>query len=275
MKIHLTLTLLLSLWITSLFAQDFRGTATYKTDRKFDLKMDSTEVSSEIQEQLAAQLKKQFQREYTLNFNSDASIYKEVEKLDQPAPAASGGINIVVAGNTDVLYRNIKNDEYVRETEIMGKEFLIKDTPEKLDWKLEKESKNIGEYTCFKATLTEEVTEQTFDSAVDSIINITNTRNTVAWYTLDIPVNHGPSDFWGLPGLILEINDGEQTILCSKIVLNPEKQPEIQAPKKGKVVSLSEYEVIQEKKMKEMQEQFQNSGRRGGDGHVMRVRIGG
>ena len=275
MKAQLTLTLLLSLWITSLFAQEFRGIATYKTDRKFDLQMDSTEVNSEMQKQLAAQLKKQFQREYTLNFNNDSSLYTEVEKLDQPAPASAGGVNIVIAGNTDVLFRNIKNDEYIRETEIMGKEFLIKDKPEKLEWKLEKESKNIGEYTCFKATMTEEVTDQTWDSVTDSLVDNTKTRVTTAWYTLDIPVKHGPSDFWGLPGLILEINDGEQTILCSKIILNPEKQSAIVAPKKGKEVSLEEFETIQEKKMKEMQERFENSGRREGEGHVMRVRIGG
>lgn len=275
MKFQLTLTLFLSLWITSLFAQEFRGTATYKTDRKFDLKMDSTEVNSEMQKQLAAQLKKQFQREYTLNFNNDASLFTEVEKLDQPAPAAAGGINIVIAGNTDVLYRNVAKDEFVRETEIMGKEFLIKDKLEQLDWKLEKESKNIGEYTCFKATMTEEVTDQTWDSASDSLVKSTKTRVTTAWYTLDVPVKHGPSNFWGLPGLILEINDGEQTILCSKIILNPEKQPAIEAPKKGKVVNRAEYEEIQEKKMKEMQERFNESSRKGGDGEVFKIRIGG
>jgi GLPGLI family protein len=275
MKAQLTLTLLLSLWITSLLAQDFRGMATYKTDRKFDLKMDSTELNSDMQKQLAAQLKKQFQREYTLNFNTDESLYTEVEKLEQPAPASTGGVNIVIAGNTDVLYRNLKKDAYVRETEIMGKEFLIKDKPEKLDWNLEKESKNIGEYTCFKATYTEEVTDRTWDSATDSLVSTTKTRITTAWYTLDIPVQHGPSDFWGLPGLILEINDGEQTILCSKIVLNPEKQVVIEAPKQGKVVTQAEYDEIQEKKMKEMQERFNEGGRRGDDGSVFKIRIGG
>jgi GLPGLI family protein len=28
-----------------------------------------------------------------------------------------------------------------------------------------------------------------------------------AWYTPEIPVNQGPENYWGLPGLILEIND--------------------------------------------------------------------
>ena len=41
-----------------------------------------------------------------------------------------------------------------------------------------------------------------------------------AWYTLDIPVSHGPGEFWGLPGLILEVSAGNTTMLCSKIVFS-------------------------------------------------------
>jgi GLPGLI family protein len=36
-----------------------------------------------------------------------------------------------------------------------------------------------------------------------------------AWYTPEIP-NQGPENYWGLPGLILEINDGKTVILCRK-----------------------------------------------------------
>jgi GLPGLI family protein len=33
-----------------------------------------------------------------------------------------------------------------------------------------------------------------------------------AWYTPEIPVSQGPEGYWGLPGLILEVNDGKTTI---------------------------------------------------------------
>lgn len=276
MRIQVTLTLVLALLATSLFAQEFRGVATYKTDRKVSLRMDSTSMmDSEMHKQLEAQLRKQFQREYTLNFNTDESSYTEVEKLDAPAPAASGGINIVIAGNTDILYRNTAENKMVRETEIMSKPFLIKDTPEKREWVLEKETKSIGEYTCFKATSTEEIEERMFSTEVDSVTTTTKLRTTTAWYTLDIPVQHGPGDYWGLPGLILEISDDDQTILCSKIVMNPEKAEDIKAPRNGKVVTQAEFDAIQEKKMKEMQEQFESSGRRGDGENRMMIRIGG
>ena len=54
-------------------------------------------------------------------------------------------------------------------------------------------------------------------------ITVTEVKMTTieAWYTLQIPVSSGPAEYWGLPGLILEVNSGNTTILCSKIILNP------------------------------------------------------
>ena len=81
-----------------------------------------------------------------------------------------------------------------------------------------------------------------------------------AWYTPEIPVNQGPEGYWGLPGLILEVNDGKTTILCSKVVLNPKEKADIKAPAAGKEVSQKEYDEIVIKKMEEMSEM----GGRGG-----------
>lgn len=263
------------LFTITLTAQKIQGIATYKTDRKVDLKSDDSKMDDAMRESIAAQLKKQFQREYTLTFNAEESLYvQEEEGLTAPAPQASSGITITLSGNTDVLYRNTKENRFVNQTEIMSKAFLIKDTLTPMDWKLEKEIKNIGEYTCFKATYTREVTEQTFDSATNEMVEVKKDRVTTAWYTLDIPVQHGPAEFWGLPGLILEISDGDLTILCSKIVLNPEKGIAIEEADKGKVVTQEEFDAIQKKKTDEMMEQFQNSSRRN-DGSTRVIRIGG
>jgi len=76
-----------------------------------------------------------------------------------------------------------------------------------------------------------------------------------------------------LPGLILEVNDGSESILCSKIILNPKGGISINEPKKGKVVTQEKFETILEKKMAEMNEQ-NNSGRRD-DGNSIEIRIGG
>ena len=259
------------LMVSQNLAQSFTGVATYKSHRKIDLKMDGNSENSKLQEQLQEQLKKQFQREYTLVFDKDISTYKQNEQLAAPAPANNSGITITVSGGSDVLYKNIKDKRFANQTEIYGKQFLIKDALPATNWELVNETKNIGVYTCFKAIKKEEVTTQTISSD-GKIEKETKEKVTTAWYTPQIPINNGPEEFYGLPGLILEINDGELTLVCTKIVLNPEEIIEITEPKKGKEVSQKEFDDIMEKKNKEMMENF-NSGR-GDEGKII-MRIGG
>jgi len=61
----------------------------------------------------------------------------------------------------------------------------------------------------------------------------------VAWFTAAIPVSDGPEGYYGLPGMILEleINNGTATISTSKITLSLEEK--IVLPKqKGKANTL-------------------------------------
>lgn len=257
----------LSLLSTYAFAQDFQGVATYKTHRAFDIKMDSTKINSDLQKQMIEMMKKQFQKTYKLTFNKEASLYKEEESLSKPQ--VGNGINVVAfssSGGSDILYKNTKTNTYVDQKDTMGKIFLVKDSIQKIDWKLGSETKHIGEYQCFKATYTKMVPKpRKFTSGSLSKVEEKNKadkkpemieRTVTAWYTPQIPVNNGPDDYQGLPGLILEVHDGKLTIVCSKIVLNPEEKIDIQAPTKGKAVSRKKYKKIMEKKSKEMMERY-------------------
>lgn len=281
MKTLVYLSLALTFFIGSVHAQDFQGIATYKTQRKLDIKLDSTQVPSEMQEQLLAMMKKQFEKEYTLDFNKDASLYKVVESLETPT-VSGGGMQIVVAGagEADVLYKNISENRLANKSDIFGKSFLIKDSLPNLEWTLTKETKNIGEYTCFKATRTETRTVQSSFSSneeegTEASSETTEEEITItAWYTPQIPLGHGPGRHYGLPGLILEISDGTQSILCSKIVLNPKDGVKVEEPTKGKEVTQEEYNAIMQEKMKEMQERYQPDNRRG-NGNSFEIRIGG
>ncbi len=272
----------LVLGVSGLSAQEFQGIATYKTKRKVDLKIDSTNTSltPEVQKQMAEMLKKQFERTYILTFNKEESVYREDEELSSPQPQMSTGgvmIKALGGGGSDILYKNTKESSFVNQNELLGKMFLIKDQLETREWKLESDTKNIGEYSCYKATFTEEVEimEANFgdDSKDDEPKTRTETRTVTAWYTPQIPVSNGPEQYQGLPGLILELNDGNQQIVCSKIVLNPEDKVTIKKPTQGKEVNQEEFDQISEEKMKEMQEQFRS--RRGDGGSTMQIRIGG
>ena len=97
-------------------------------------------------------------------------------------------------------------------------------------------------------------------------IEIPDEIEVTAWYTMQIPVSQGPGEYWGLPGLILEVNADRTTILCSKIVLNPEEKQEINVPSKGKEVTRQEYSDTVTKKMEEMREMYGGRGRGGRGG---------
>ena len=277
---HITYLLAL-LFCGSIFAQQIQGEATYKSQRKMDIELDDG-ASDAMKEQIMAMLKKQSQKEFTLSFTESESTYKQNKELEDANRISSGGMEIVVMGNgggNDEYYKNLKEGRYVDKTEMFGKEFLIKDVIETPDWKLTKESKNIGEYTCFKATYTR---TQTTMSAVSTSEEAEATQETkeeeievVAWYTPQIPLSNGPEGFGGLPGLILEIENGGQSILCSKIVLNPKGGVVIKEPTKGKEVTQEEFREITEKKMKEMNEQFESDGRKGNKGNSFSIQIRG
>jgi GLPGLI family protein len=95
-----------------------------------------------------------------------------------------------------------------------------------------------------------------------------------AWYSPEIAVNHGPDVFWGLPGLILEVSNGERTLICSQVILNPSDAKAVVPATKGKKVTEAEYEAIMEKQMQKMQRM--HGGRKKGDGRGnIEIRIGG
>lgn len=288
MKALVTLSLILTVILSSVInAQEIEGIATYKTQRKVEMQLDSTHMDDAMRDRVMAMMKKQLEREYTLEFTKDESTYKEVETLDDPGTSIGGNgmrfeVQVVGGGNSDLLYKNVKENRFANQNEMFGKQFLIKDDLSKRDWVMHKETKNIGEYTCFKATYTYErdaMRTRTISNEKEEIQQPEKpekeTIEVVAWYTPQIPVQNGPGAYGGLPGLILEVNDGELTVLCNKVVLNPKNGLDIKEPKGGKMVSQEEYDKIMDKKMEEMEERFQSDGRRKGNGSEIEIRVRG
>jgi len=261
-------------------AQDFQGVATYKSQRKMDIKLDSTQMNSEMHQRMMAMMKKQFEKTHILTFNKEESIYKEDEQLEAPQP--QGMVMVMVqTGGSDVMYKNTKEKRYTNQNESFSKLFLIQDKLGPINWELGSETKNIGDYTCYKATFKREVEVRQSGISVNGDKDLEEDAKpemqeitVTAWYTLEIPVNAGPAEYHGLPGLILEVNDGTTVMMCSRVVLNPEKTIEIKEPTKGKKITQEKYDAMMEKKMKEMNERMRNNRERG-DGERVEIRIGG
>ena len=280
----------------SVQAQDFQGMAVYESKTSTAEMMKNfgggnREITPEMRASIEQNMKKMFEKTFVLNFDRTASIYKEEEKLDAPGQEGGRGrMMMSMMGGGGTQYKNVKEKMYSVDKEFFGKEFLIKDTLTNYKWVMTSESKKIGDYTCYKATAViptsssdfrnfrmrgnrEEEEKAKAEKKKDSIdankktnlledIEQIKEKTITAWYAPEIPINQGPENYWGLPGLILEVNDGTTILLCSKIVMNPKEKVEIKAPKKGKVVTQKEYDETVVSKMKEMRDM--NNGPGGG-----------
>ena len=248
------------------FAQDFQGKAYYISKISIDKSfMDNPRFASR-RGYMENMIKRNTEKDYILEFNSTESFYSEREKLDVGESQGYNWMAVYVSNNIGKLYKNLQEKVIINETEMMGKFFLVTDPIENIGWKMTGESKKIGQYTCYKAIYEKEVTERVFSfgSQNQNQNNMeTKTVEVSAWFTPEIPISNGPGLYQGLPGLILEVNDGRTTILCTKIVLNPEEKSKIKQPKKGKTISNSDFVALQDQKRQEAREMWQRGQRRG------------
>jgi GLPGLI family protein len=268
------ITIVLLLLISTLsFSQEFQGKAYYfsKTIFSDDLKEENSESKKKVdpafEKALQEALKEASEKSYLLTFNKSECVYEQEQQLEKPK-AASGEmqISVSISSSEGRKYINAKNKTSSTEDEIFDKEFIIVENIEKPDWKLVDDTKKIGDYTCFKAKLTIPVSDKQKkeyeeflkkEEIKSSLFKIEEPKDKIitAWYTPEIPVSFGPNNYWGLPGLILEINEPETIILCSKIVLNTKEKATIKVPNKGQKVSQKEFDAIQKKKYDSMKDE--------------------
>ncbi|MGJ8683578.1 MAG: GLPGLI family protein [Nonlabens sp.] len=287
-KIHITLISFLILAFAKAYTakaqQDFKAKATYVALTKFDMPDDSTMTkkaeSDPIMKQVMEQLKKGSKQEYTLEFTRTESSYDKVQELATPG-GPSNGFSMSFSTDSGVgstIYKNLNEKTFIKQGNIMGKEFVIKDELPTYEWQLLNETKKIGQYNCFKAIyvpVVEEIEEEDEKAEEEEnssmIAMIDNYDPTItAWYTPDIPVSNGPGEYHGLPGLIIEVQQSETTILLKEIEMNPKEKLELKKPKSGKEINQEDFDELQEKKMKEM---MKNRGR--GNGGIFIQTIGG
>ncbi|TCK67474.1 GLPGLI family protein [Winogradskyella wandonensis] len=244
-------------------AQEFQGKAYYFSKSTMDLGRWGARLSEAQKKQVMARMKNRLEKTYVLSFNKTESFFKEDEKLDAMSGATDSWGKNFAQGDQ---YKNVKDNQLVQSQEFYGKKFLVKDKLQKIDWQMGSETKQIGNYTCFKAMAlipSDELSWYNFswdklrnqEPQVDSTGAVKEPElkmtQVEAWYTPQIPVSHGPSEYWGLPGLILEVSADNNTMLCSKIVINPKETVEIEAPKRGEEINKADYQATVIEKMKD------------------------
>ncbi len=252
-------------------SDDFQGQAYYVSKSKMELGRWGARLSEAQKKQVEARLKNRLEKEYIMTFNKEEALFYEDEKLDAMTGATDSWGKNFAPGRQ---YKNVKTNTQIQSQEFYGKKFLVKDKLQDIQWVLGKETKQIGNYMCFKATASIPSNDLAWYDFSWSRLSNNNTQaetkkdstaakneekqepevamtEVEAWYSPQIPVGHGPLEYWGLPGLILEVSAGNTTMLCTKIVMNPKEKLEIEAPDKGKEITKADYQKTIVEKMKE------------------------
>ncbi len=276
MKILKNVTVLIILLLSAtLSAQSFNGKAHYVVKNTIKMNFGNRKIPEDRKAMIQDRINSMSTNNYILTFNKNTSLYVEEEKLEQTTTMSSnprsGMMKMMFSqGSNGKLYKNSSDSTYKNQSDLYGKLFLIEDALQTIDWQVSDEVKMIGKHTCFKATAMlknrgiptnfqpgrQPSDAEKDNEKMDEMVIVT------AWFTLDIPVSQGPGMYYGLPGLILEVNSGKTTILCSKIELTKESQT-INVPKKGKKISQEKHDELMAKKTKEIRENFQNRRGRG------------
>ncbi|WP_343663222.1 GLPGLI family protein [Chryseobacterium mucoviscidosis] len=126
------------------------------------------------------------------------------EKFSHQQNIGAKEMNLMSPVNTrwkPILLRDISKN-IVTIQDKAKESFQYSENQPTINWKLEKETKQILGYTCNKAT-----TEF-------------RGRKFTAWYTKDIPINNGPYIYNGLPGLIMELEDKKEHYHFTAIALD-------------------------------------------------------
>ena len=265
---NFTFTLLFILSLTTTFAQEFQGKAYYMSKTKMDSNFGEN-IPPERKQRIMERMKSNMEKNYELDFNITSSSFYEEERLDNSQGGGRFNFMSFMSPFQGILHKEFATKTFTNRVELFGKIFLIKDKLSKSKWVLTGESKQIGNYTAYKATMSREVAQEVFQfgrqSSQDNKPKM-KTVNITAWFTPQIPVSTGPHKHGGLPGLILEVSNNNTTVLCTKVVMNPKEKIKIKAPKKGTVVNMEEYNKIRTEKIAEMREMYQKNRGQGGRG---------
>jgi GLPGLI family protein len=170
---------------------------------------------------------------YLLRFHKNASIFKAVESLS----IEENKMNYAkIMGGNGIFYTDKNADKILDQKEAYGQLFLV--SIPKPEWSLTQETKTIGKYLCYKAT-----TKQEAETRHGKVV-----KKITAWYTPEIPINYGPKNFYGLPGLIIELEIAKGSLFrATNINLSLTKEIKIKKPTRGKKLSLQEFEATSKK----------------------------
>jgi GLPGLI family protein len=129
-----------------------------------------------------------------------------------------------------VIQRDFDKERKTEIHEMLGKTYILDDSLRTPTWKILNEIKEVAGHVCMKATTEDPIKK----------------HKITVWFAQDIAVSAGPERWFGLPGLILEldINDGDVTVTAQSVAFQ-DAQKGLTLPKlKGKRITDKTYNEL-------------------------------
>jgi GLPGLI family protein len=182
-----------------------------------------------------------------LYFTSEASLFleSEVEKeelsIAQQKAVYMANYGKAPSPDQKQVYYDFSRRDKIEVLEFMTRDFIVESEIQTVNWKLSGNRKKISGYICMEALM------------------MSDGDTLVAWFAPEIPVSTGPSDYIGLPGLILAVEKNSVTIfLASSIEMINPSEDHLVKPSGGKALKKDEFDKIVEKKTEEYQKAMSN-----------------
>lgn len=168
-------------------------------------------------------------RRTTLITDGSTSVFIENEEMSEEELEDSDGPQIIYVseeywGEERRTYKDLKGRTTLTEQVYSGKTFYFSGQLPSPDWEMTDSKATIMGMECQKATLGDSV---------------------AAWFTMEIPVPDGPSLAYGLPGLVLRLDDGHEQYEC--VGIEEAKGGVPSRPKPRRTLTLQEFKHIVEK----------------------------
>ncbi len=247
----------LLLFSSSLFAQLHEGVITYERKINMHRRIQDEQVKAMVPEFRTSK--------HQLLFRDSVSVYKIIPEDEMPEAGNEGGGNRMVIrmggpGDNGELYKNFAEGKSIQSTDLGAKTYIIEDSIRPRSWKLTGETKSILGYTCRKAVSTEtmmmgggaRVVVMNGNSPQSDTTNRPKPQQVQveAWYAEGITAPVGPESYGMLPGVIMELNIDNGSIIFSAVDVKKEvSKKDIKEPKKGKKVTREEFRSMQQELM--------------------------
>ncbi len=183
--------------------------------------------------------------EYKMLISDKESSFTYVEKISNNQDPNAAIIRVAPAG-FGTTYKNFADSIQRNDFNVYGKKYFSHDPLKKFDWKITKEKKEILGFEVRKAT------------AEDSTAIYT------VWYAPKLAISNGPSDYNGLPGMILEAEKSSKSMIykeryIAEAIKNLDKKPKIIKPDQGTQVKSEQIDKIWEEANNLRNEMYNNS----------------